>query len=83
MNNLKTILLANMPTDEAIRQLKEECTPKGEIEWDEEKRCTEKADANVLDDWGDTCKGQQCCLAIGHGGKHMSSDGANGWVYFK
>ncbi len=35
-----------------------------------------------MDDWDDPCEGHECQLTIAHGGDHMASDGANGWVYF-
>lgn len=75
--------LAKLPTHLAIAQLKEECTPKGEIQMQEDLRCNVEATDSVKDDWGDSCKGSKCCLTKGHSGNHMASDGANGWVYYK
>lgn len=80
--NKKTLLLASLPSKDAISMLKEECTPKGEIERDKNERCGVKATKDVKDDWGDSCEGSECELRKGHAGNHMATDGANGWVYY-
>lgn len=83
MENLKSKLLANLSTEEAIRQVKLESTPMRRLEHEDDKMCKVEAGKNVLDDWGDTCEGSPCQLTKGHSGRHMATDGANGWVTFK
>ncbi len=80
MNNPKTFLIANSSTNQAIEILKEECTPKGDFATN--KKCGVMAGVQVLDDWDDPCEGHECLKEDGHTGKHMASDGANGWVYW-
>lgn len=80
--NQKAEQLANMPTNLAISMLKEEARPKGIIERDPSLRCGVEAGKEVVDDWGDSCEGSKCLLTKGHNGKHMATDGANGWVTY-
>lgn len=78
----KTNYYAFLPADKAIEQLKAECTPKSSIAQKRADRCEALCPANVLDDCGDSCEGYRCLLTKGHESRHMSSDGANGYVYF-
>lgn len=63
-----------------MEQLRREATPEYSVNFDD--HCDAEAGEDVVDDWGDSCKGHRCLREKGHTGSHMSSDGANGWVYF-